>query len=149
MHADMGVLRPLTEEEKEIIQSEIEYTYDQFITKVAEGRGITKAQVDSIGQGRVWTGLDALKIGLVDEIGDLNKAIKAAAELAGIEKYDEVAYPKKKENPFNLMFNIEADARAKILKDNLGAWYSTYTTFRKLTERKQVLAQMPYEIIIE
>ena len=148
-HADMGVLRPLTEEEKNIIQSEIEHIYDEFITKVAEGRGMTKAQVDSIGQGRVWSGLDALQIGLVDEIGDLQDAINEAVKLAGIEDYQEVAYPRKKDSPFEFMLNVETDATAKVLQDNLGTWYSTYTSFKKLTSKKQALAQMPYEIIIE
>ena len=75
-HADlMSVFKPLTAQERDIIQIGVEKIYDDFITKVAEGRGMTKEQVDSIGQGRVWMGLDALKIGLVDEIGGLDLSL--------------------------------------------------------------------------
>src|SRR5205814_6840204 len=87
-HADLfSLTRPLTEDEKGILQAEIEKIYDTFITRVSEGRHIDKAMVDSIGQGRVWSGTDAKKIGLVDVIGGIDKAIEIAAHMAKADKY--------------------------------------------------------------
>jgi protease-4 len=90
--------RRMTPEERAMIKKEILWTYDKFITKVAEGRIMEKEAVDKIGKGRVWTGAQAKELGLVDEIGGLSKAVELAKELAGIPKNEEVkfiVYPKK------------------------------------------------------
>ena len=97
-HGDMfGLMRPLDAEEYDFILSGIEAVYDRFTTLVSEGRGIPKETVDEIGQGRVWTGADALKINLVDEIGTLEDAIRYAATAAGdpdLAKWNVKGYPK-------------------------------------------------------
>ena len=77
----------MREDERAIMQRYIETGYDTFITRVADGRKLTKAQVDSVGQGRVWTGSQALTHGLVDELGGLDEAIAKAAELAEVTSY--------------------------------------------------------------
>ncbi len=83
-HGDMyGLMRPLDKDEYDYMLTGIEAVYDRFTTIVSEGRGIPKETVDAIGQGRVWTGADALKINLVDEIGTLEDAIRFAAVTAG------------------------------------------------------------------
>ena len=82
-----SVYRPMNPYEKEMMQLSIENIYSDFVSKVAAGRKMSAESVDSIGQGRVWSGTSALKIGLVDEIGGLKDAIKGAAKLAGIEHY--------------------------------------------------------------
>lgn len=82
-----GLIKPMSDDEKALIQGEIERGYDTFITRVAEGRKMTKEQVDSVGQGRVWLGAKAATIGLVDEIGGMDAAIKYAAQLANVKKY--------------------------------------------------------------
>lgn len=99
-HSMVTPFKPLTDDEKRSIQLSVDRIYDNFISKVADGRGITKAQVDSIGQGRVWTGSDAIEIGLVDELGSLQNAIDYAAEKAEIATDDirVIAYPKQKKN---------------------------------------------------
>ena len=99
-HSDFGassvlgvMARGFDESESALMQAYIERGYDLFISRVAEGRGITKDSVDVIGQGRVWTGEQAIKIGLVDQIGNLDDAIAEAADLAGLEKYSTDSYP--------------------------------------------------------
>lgn len=90
--------RGLTEEERQLLKKEILWIYDQFLTKVAEGRKIPKEDVDKIGKGRVWTGSQAKEINLVDEIGGLSTAIEAAKRLAGIAEDEDVrlvVWPKR------------------------------------------------------
>ncbi len=95
-HADMGSpFRMLSDYEFNTIQKGVDKIYDQFTSKVAEGRGMTQAEVDDIGQGRVWTGIDAKEVGLVDELGGLSAAIAYAAETAELDDYDVTTFPKK------------------------------------------------------
>lgn len=110
-HSTVTPFKPLTDSEKLYIQKEIDRIYDNFISKVADGRGITKAQVDSVGQGRVWTGADAIEIGLVDELGSLQKAIEYAAEQAEISSDDikVIAYPKQKKNELTELLTLIED----------------------------------------
>ena len=98
-YADMGIYRKLTSFERQKIQQGIKEVYETFITKVGEGRGISKKQVNEIGQGRVWSGYDAKKIGLIDEFGGIEKAIELAAELAELDEYRTISLPKQKD-PF-------------------------------------------------
>lgn len=94
-----STFRPFSPEEKKIMKDEILWTYDQFLTKVAEGRNMTKDEVNAVGRGRVWTGRQAKEIKLVDELGGLTKAIELAKGLAGIAREEEVrlvVWPKKK-----------------------------------------------------
>ena len=98
-HADiMSFTKPLSTEEYGVIQKEVDRIYDDFISRVAEGRNMTKAMVDSIGQGRVWSGKDALEIKLVDEIGGIEEAVAYAAELANISEPRVMDIPKKKKD---------------------------------------------------
>jgi protease-4 len=89
--------RPFNEEESVMIQTYVERGYDTFTERCAEGRGKTKAEIDAIGQGRVWTGKQALELGLVDQLGGIDDAVKIAAELAGIDDYSLGEYPAKKD----------------------------------------------------
>ena len=96
-HSDMMQgMRVFTEEEREWMQANIDSVYEQFVTLVAESRGLEKAAVDSIAQGRVWAGADAINIGLVDEFGTVLDAVKYAADKVGLEKYRIVYYPEIK-----------------------------------------------------
>ena len=97
-HADIGtIFRPLTTVERQIIQNSVESIYDTFITRVSEGRNLSKEYIDSIGQGRVWTGRDALELGLIDVLGGLETAIKLSSEMANLENYRIVNLPKQKD----------------------------------------------------
>lgn len=102
--ADAGAIyRPLREEEKQMLQAGVDLTYEQFKARVVEGRKLDSTLVDSIAQGRVWTGTRAIQIGLVDRIGGLNEAIASAASMAGLEKYSIAIYPEPK-NFFEQLF---------------------------------------------
>ena len=143
-----SISRPLTRVERDIIQKEIERVYDTFINHVAEGRGLPVATVDSIAQGRVWSGVDAKRIGLIDDLGGLNYAIEQAAELAGIEEYRIVEFPVQKD----LLEQIRegfGGIEARWLRSKLGNSYKVYETMQQATENSGVLMRMPFDIHIE
>src|SRR5690606_27484558 len=98
-----NVDRPLTADETQILQTQVNRIYDTFLQRVADGRGLTKEQVDSIGQGRVWSGEQALERGLVDRLGGIDDAVTAAAAKAGLEGYRVVTYPAIK-SPLEALF---------------------------------------------
>ena len=149
-HSDMTTLRTMTEEEYNLMQGMVDKTYDTFLTRVSDGRGLTKSQVDSIGQGRVWAGTDALQLGLVDKLGNMKDAIALAAELAGIEKYKLVYYPEKKEW-FETLFNKDKEEKeiSAAIRSELGDLYPTYNALQQIIKSKGVQARMPMEIVIE
>jgi protease IV len=130
------------------MQNSIEEGYDIFISHVAEGRSMTKAQVDSIGQGRVWSGENAKEIGLIDDFGGLKDAIILAAEIEGLEEYRTVDLPALPD-PFQELFKVGTDnIRARFLKNELGEKYRYYEYFKKMSGMKGVYARMPYDISI-
>lgn len=151
-HADMfTVSRPLTPEEKGIIQSYIDDFYEGFKQRVAEGRKMTTAQVDSVGQGRVWTGADAQRLGLVDGIGGLEDAIRKAAELAGITAYKRVELPEQKDLFQQIMEDLNGTARSWVATQALGedaAVLKEYQKVKRATERTGIQARMPYDLVI-
>ncbi len=148
-HGDiMTVFRPLTAEEKDIIQLGVEKIYDDFITKVADGRGMTKEEIDAIGQGRVWVGADALEIGLVDEIGGLTKAIDIAKGLAKIEDFETEAYPKRKDPFEELIKELSGDIETRMLKNNLGENYKYYQKMQSISNQSGVMARLPFDMDI-
>src|SRR5690606_7276141 len=117
-----SVDRPLTEEEKVIIQAEVNRIYNTFTGKVAKGRGMDVSAVDSIGQGRVWTGSQALENGLVDGIGNLDRAIQAAAAKAKLKDYSVWYYPTLKD-PFATLFTTSKERiKMWMLDDELGEY---------------------------
>ena len=142
----MTSARAVTAQESEVIQREVERIYDNFITRVSEGRHMTKANVDSIAQGRVWSGADAKRIGLVDVFGGLDKAIEIAAKKAGLTGYriQELPY---QEDPFQkLMKQWSGDSEAAILQKTLGESYRYYQQLEHLRAMKSYQARLPYEI---
>lgn len=111
------ITRPLTLQEDEALQQRIDITYEHFLNVVAESRGMTRDEVHDIAQGRVYTGARAIELGLVDVIGDLDRALAIAAEMAGIEDYNIETFPKK-EDFFQQLFS-SADAQ---LRNTLFGW---------------------------
>jgi len=109
--------RPMTEEEKELIQSLIDDTYDQFLDVVAKGRRISKEDLRKIADGRLFTGRQALKLGLVDELGDLSHAVRLAGTLSGIKGEPDAVYPaKKKLSLWELILNQSVTALFEAMK---------------------------------
>ena len=138
--------RAVTAQEREIIQAEIERIYDNFITRVAEGRNMSKADVDSIAQGRVWSGVDAKRLGLVDMFGGMTTAIKIAAEKAGLENYRIQSLPYQ-EDPFQKFMNeLSGESEAAIMQKALGESYKYYKQLDHLRSMKSYQARLPYEI---
>ncbi len=147
--ADLGSInRPLTSAERQMIQNEIDRVYETFISHVAEGRDMPVAAVDSIAQGRVWSGVDAKRIGLIDELGGMQLAVETAAEMANLEKYRIVEYPEQKKFVDMLLEGFDG-MESRILKNRLGSSYEVYQQLQKATENTGVLMRMPYDITIE
>jgi protease-4 len=148
--ADLGNLsRPLTEAEKMLLQKEVNRTYNDFTKRVADGRKISQQYVDSIGQGRVWTGEQAVKLGLVDRIGHIEDAIKAAAKKAKIKEYRIVNYPEKKDGLLGFLDKSGENIKTYFVKQELGDSYILYKNMKEITQMKGIQAKMPYNLIIE
>ena len=149
-HSDVGtILRGATPVEYEYIQQSVEHIYDVFITKVATGRKTTKNNIDSIGQGRVWSGADAIKINLVDELGGINDAIAYAAKQAKVSDYKLLELPKQKDPLQELLGNTKEEMETRSMKSNLGETYLYVKQIKNVLQMKGVQARLPYEMIIE
>ena len=148
--ADLGTpLRALTPLERDIIQNGVNEIYEDFITKVGQGRGMTTAQVDSIGQGRVWSGEDALEIGLVDLLGGIDDAVEIAANMAKVENYRVVEYPAQKDPIEQMIQEISGQGEEVFLKHRLGAYYKYVKDVEELMQMQGVQARMPYQLYID
>ena len=144
----LTLTRPMTDYEQKMMQATIEDGYDTFISHVAEGRRMTVAQVDSIGQGRVWSGENAKEIGLIDDFGGIKDAIALAAEIEGLDEYRIVDLPALPD-PFQELFKVGTDnIRARFLKNELGEKYRYYEYFKKMSGMNGVYARMPYDIFV-
>jgi len=148
-HSDMPSLtRKMTDFERDLMQDYVENIYDVFLERVAEGRNMTKEAIDEIGQGRVWSGENALEIGLVDELGGLGRAIALAAELSGLEEYRIVDLPALTD-PFQEFLSGGSDnLRARFLKSALGKSAKYYEIVERAGKMKGVYALLPYSIEI-
>ena len=147
--ADLGnISRPLTAPETMILQREVNRTYSDFTKIVANGRKISQTYVDSIGQGRVWTGEQALKLKLVDRIGHLEDAIASAAKKARIKEYKIVNYPEIKDGLLGFLDDSEDKIKLYMVKQELGVSYPYYQKVKKVMNIKGLQARMPYEIEI-
>lgn len=147
--ADMGnISRPLTPEERMILQDQINRGYLDFTTAVANGRHKSQKYIDSIGQGRVWTGSQALKIGLVDRLGNLQDAINSAAAKAKVKNYKLVAYPEQKTLLENFGSGIAAEAKTYMMKQELGESYRYYNDLKTIMKFSGAQMRLPYTLDI-
>ena len=148
--ADLGTTtRPLTEEEYNIIHEGVVEIYHTFTSKVAEGRNMSQENVDAIGQGRVWSGTNAMDINLIDEYGGLEKAIEGAAALAELEDYRIYELPVQKDPLQELLKELGDGVQTSWMKYQLGDQYKYYKTLNDLTHLKGVQARMPYQFVID
>lgn len=144
----ISMVKPLSPFQRDFIQKGVEKVYDTFIGHVAEGRGMTKAEVDSIGQGRVWSGADAKEIGLVDLFGGLDDAVKLAASMAKIDEYRIVTLPAQID-PFTELFGkMGGGDTESLIAKNFGEYGRHILTLKKLVKADRIQARMPMEIII-
>lgn len=152
-HSDLGyenmLARPMDSSEKSMVQLYVNNGYDLFLSRVADGRNKSKAEIDSVGQGRVWTGEKALQLGLVDMLGTLDDAVNLAIDKSGVEHYTVLSYPAKpsmlealqENNPFSFI-------RSKILNTKTGKLYQQTELIDNILNSDRIQARLPYEITI-
>jgi len=149
--SDMPALnRPFTERERNIMQMYVNEGYELFVRRVADGRGKTPDEIKTIAEGRVWTGTNAVTIGLVDTLGTLADAVKIAAETAGIEKYCVTEYPEKKDFITEFFESFNSGIQTRLLKMQWSEEnYRHYSAIKNATEMAKVQAIMPYDVVIK
>ena len=152
-HSVMSLNRRLTQEELGLIQAEVDQIYTQFMQNVSDGRKMTIPQVNAIARGRVWTGRDALKIGLVDELGGLTDAINYAAKNEGISKQKVLYYPLKEDDPISeLIEKIEEETTSKNSKASTIELpveiMNYYNQLKSLESYSGIQMRLPYQIDI-
>jgi protease-4 len=148
--ADLGSMnRPLTKEEYSIIHAGVVEVYNTFTSKVALGRKMSQDSVDAIGQGRVWSGINAMDINLIDAYGGLQEAIKGAAELAEMQDYRLLELPEQKDPFQQILEELEIGFSNSIMKYNLGDEYKYYKTLNDIKNLKGIQARMPYQFTID
>lgn len=147
---DYSVFEPMNDSFRNTMQESIEETYNTFLERVALGRNMSLAQVDSLAQGRVWSGADAVENGLVDELGYLEDAVAEAAEMAGLQTYGLRKYPKYKSDFQQLMEDfggVRAKIGESILKEEIGnRAYKILKEFKELENQQGIQARMPYSL---
>jgi len=143
-YADLGdISRPMRDDEKALIQHSVERTYDLFLTRCADGRKMAKADIDSIGQGRVWTGEQALQRGLVDKLGGIDVAIKEAASLAKLKNYSITVADEPKDFFTKFLEKKMDEVKLSIVKTMLGSDYELFSTLQRAKNEKGIIARMP------
>lgn len=144
----MNVTRPLNDEEKKIIQDQVDRIYLDFKSRVSNGRKKDTAYIDSIAQGRVWTGKRAIQIGLADALGGIDESIRSAAVLAGLKKYQIRVYPEPKTFLQELIETGSIMNSTNVLEKELGQ--ETYLLYKQIKNIKEstgkVQARLPYTI---
>ena len=150
----MTISRPKTDEELAVIQRSVDWIYGEFIAKVAESRGLDPARVQEIAQGRVWSGVEAKKLGLVDEIGGLDAAIHFAAQKAGLgDKYTLAEFPAKKELAEMIAEALEglkpSNSRAGVITNMVDTVRTELSTLDQFNDAQGVYARAPFEIRIK
>ncbi|MFH1160895.1 MAG: signal peptide peptidase SppA [bacterium] len=145
----ISVMQPLTPYQMAVLQKDVDHIYEVFSSHVSEGRKLSMEKVDSLGQGRIWSGNDALKLGLVDTLGGLDAAIGLAAKLANLTDYRLSALPVLKDPIDQLIEELTGKSTPDVyLKNALGADYEYYLYLKQLREMKGVQARLPYRVSI-
>lgn len=143
-----------SQEENAMIQARVDAVYEDFLRKVAAGRHKTRDQVHEIAQGRVWPGKKAKEIGLVDDIGGLDRALAAAAKLAGVEKYRTSEYPRTKSGLEQFIDQLthqqdkDDSIKSWLIRSELGDMYPVYKTLRDIRQSQGLQARLPFEMIV-
>ncbi len=150
---DYSIFEPMKEGFRNVVQESIEDIYQTFLKRVAQGRNISVAEADALAQGRVWSGTDAKRLGLVDELGGLDDAIAEAASMVGLESYGIKKFPKYKSGFEKLMEDLGgAGAKSKeaLIQEEIGAEaYSLLKQLKTAMQQKGVQARMPFVLDIK
>ncbi len=150
-NSSFGTLsRPFNEEEMSYLNKYIERGYNLFLSRVAEGRKMSTADVDKVAQGRVWLGQDAVGIKLVDELGGLDVAVQKAASLAKLKEYHTVSYPEKADWFDQLLDQFSDDSYAdKKMRETFGEYYEPFKLLRTLNMQNAAQARLPFVINVK
>lgn len=147
--ADFGTLsRSFRPEEKAVLQKYINNGYDLFLKRCADGRGVAVEDIAKVAEGRVWTGSKAKEIGLVDELGDLDKAVAIAAQKAGLADYSVKAYPEEKSVIEKLLDTDKKDYMETMARGTLGGYYNSVKFIRNIGNCDNIQARLPFELNI-
>jgi len=148
--SDLGnTAREMRPNERAIIQEYIEEGYDRFINVVAEGRNMSEEDVRLIAEGRVYSGLRAKELGLVDVIGGLDKSLELAAEMAELDDYRTIAYPEQKTFFETLLEGMNKGMVQRQMKSELGPLYPIYEQYKTMMRYQGVQARMPFDVIVD
>lgn len=150
-YADFGNLtRPMNDGEKGLMQMYVNKGYELFLTRCSDGRGISMEELDKIAQGRVWTGSTAKELGLVDELGGLDKALEIAIAKAGVDAYTVMNYPKKEGFLESLMnTNPENYIKARMLNGKMNDVYRQFSIIENFDKIDRIQARVPFELNIQ
>jgi protease-4 len=149
-----SVVYDFSPEEAQIVQSRVDWIYQDFLQKVAAGRRKTPEQIHEVAQGRVWPGAKAKELGLVDELGGLDRAMAAAAKLANLEKYRTKEYPETKSGLEQFIEQLtrkkdrDEGVKAWLLREELGDLYPVYKNVQDFRHNQGILARMPFDLIV-
>ena len=146
-----SIYEPMTKDFYDVTKEGVEQVYTTFVERVAEGRNMTFDAVDAVAQGRVWTGKEALEMGLVDVLGNMNDAVEAAAELADISDYKTTNYPRYKKDFEDSFKGFPfMNVKENILNEELGEEnYKTLKQVKKMSQLKGIQMRIPYDIDIK
>lgn len=145
--SDMGtVFRPFNPEERMHMQAEINRGYDLFITRCANGRNMSKEAIEKIAEGRVWTGEMAKELGLVDELGGLDKAIEIATQEAQITDYRISSYPEPENFLMNLLYPQKEDYINSQMQETFGEFYPYIQFIRNVQKQDPIQTRIPFEL---
>ncbi len=147
-YADIGsAFRSMNAKEREFFQNSVDEVYTTFVNRVASGRNLSYEQVDALAEGRVWSGLDALNNGLVDDIGGLIVAINLAAERAGVQDDFSIVEAVDDQTSWLDLFSAPEDVvRERVLREELGELYEPWTEISKLQKKSGIRAELPYSL---
>lgn len=150
---EYSLFEPMNDSFRSNVLEGIETTYETFLDRVAQGRGMSMDQADSVAQGRVWSGVDAKRLGLVDKLGGLDDAIAEAAQLVGLDNYGIKRLPKYKSDFEKLMEDFggaSTKSKQKIIQQEIGAEaYAILKEIKLALENKGVQARMPFTLNIK
>lgn len=138
------LMEPMTEAQKAAMQTYVERGYELFTSRCAEGRGIPQDSIKMIAEGRVWDGAEALKIGLVDELGGLDAAIAAMAAQLNVDSYTIATYPELKPKWYDALIEAGAEIKAAMVRDELGEFNDLYETLNRVKGMSTLQCHMDY-----
>ncbi len=144
----MSGYRSLSAKEREVMQNHVDNIYNTFVTHVSDGRNMNYDEVDKIGEGRVWSGINAKEIGLIDIYGGLTTAIDIAVDKANVEKYRIIELPKLEDPIQQILKELTGNVSSVFLKKELGNSYKHYKLIKEVVNLNGVQARMPFEIEI-